>query len=319
MAVTKLRGARPGNSANPGGAAKPVLKVFTAERPHLMAVAYRMLGSQSEAEDVLQDAYLRWCLHWDRHGAAAIDHPPAFLTSLVARLCIDQLRRRKMMHYKGPWLPEPLPTPEQGDPEERMATLESINTGLLLVLEKLSPLERGVFLLHEAFDYSHADIAKTLDISVVNSRQLLSRARRTIRLKPEQLGEPAIDSGVPLVEAFYLAAQSGDLKALTDILCEDVVAYSDGGGKATAALIPLQGIEQVMAVFGHLIRRAGDQLGWQWTTVNGQHGLVMYEAHELSSVTTFDLMDGKIYRIYVMRNPDKLNGFPQHWAAERQD
>ena len=163
-------------------------------------------------------------------------------------------------------------------------------------------------MLHEAFDYSHGEIAQTLEISLANSRQLLSRARRSIKSKPDSLGQPAGEKAESLASAFLQALQTEDLSGLKRVLCDDVVAYSDGGGKVSAALIPLEGIERVATVFGHLVKKFGEDLTWEWAQINGQHGLLLYEYGQLGSVTTFDLLDGKIYRIYVMRNPDKLGG-----------
>lgn len=289
---------------------KPVDKLFERQRKQLSALGYRMLGSMTEAEDVVQDGYLRWSHHWQKRDRESIDNPAAFLTSMVTRLCLDRLRHRKVerSRYIGPWLPEPMLTNTEADPLDRLELVESINTALLLVLESLSPLERAVFTLYEAFDYAHAEIAELLQISLSHSRQLLHRARRSLSDKT-LASRPAGEESQPLVEAFYLAAQQGDMQKLTTILCDDVVSYSDGGGKASAAIIPLEGFDRVVTVFSHLIKQAtADSVG-QWCEVNGQHGLVIRDAGELSSVTTFDVQDGKIHRIYVMRNPDKLKAF----------
>ena len=302
------------------GEIKPADRLFEAHRSQLQAVGYRMLGTISEAEDVVQDGYIKWARHWHKQDRESIQNPRAFLISMVSRLCLDRLRRRRLErhHYVGPWLPEPLPTEvatetateitTKDNPVDQIALLESINTGLLLILESLSPLERAVFTLYEAFDYSHAEIAALLDITLAHSRQLLHRARRT-------MGGKALDSNPggeevePLVEAFYLAASQGDMQSLTRLLCDDVIAYSDGGGKASAALIPLQGKDRVITVFGHLIRRSAPNTSFRWQAVNGQRGLVIEENGVTQSVATFDLLDGRIHRMYVMRNPDKLSAF----------
>lgn len=282
---------------------KPHLREFEQQRGLLYGVAYRMLGSVGESEDVIQDAYLRW----SGTHLRSIDSPAAFLTSVVCRLCIDKLRKRKVekLNYVGPWLPDPIPT--QSGPEEDLVSVESISMAFMVVLEKLNPFERAVFILREAFDVTHIDIAEMLQISACHSRQLLHRAKKVMQSvsKVPQINEEVM----PLVNAFLAAAQSGKTESLKSILCEDVIAYSDGGGRASAALIPLVGPEMVTTVFTHLISKAGQRLDTKWILTNQQWGLLAYEGDQLSSVTTFELKDGKIFRIYVMRNPDKLIAF----------
>ncbi len=292
---------------------KPADKLFEAQRDKLKAIAYRMLGTMSDAEDVLQDGYLRWSQHWGRQDRSKIDNPAGYLTSLVTRLCLDRLRHRRVerAHYVGPWLPEPVLTETRADPAQQTELLQSINTAFLLLLESLSPTERAVFTLKEAFDYSHADISNLLGVSLAQSRQLLHRAHRRLSEKTTGDSKPGGETVEPIVEAFYLAAMDGDMDKLATLLCEDVVAYSDGGGVVSAALIPLEGIERVSTVFAHIISRAGSNLRWQWCDINHQRGVILRENDGLNNVTTFDLKHGKIHRIYTMRNPRKLRGFQQ--------
>lgn len=266
----------------------------------MQALAYRMLGSVSEAEDVLQDAWLRW----SSVPLNRVTSPRSYLLSIASRLSIDRLRYRRTdkLNYVGPWLPDPVATDD--DPEAELQRLDSINTSLLLVLERLNPVERAVFVLKEAFDYSHEEIADTLGISVANSRQRLRRARQTMSAR---LDEECGDSSdvVPLVNAFFNAAREGDLAQLNALLAEDVIAYSDGGGRASAAIIPLYGIERVITVFAHLVKSNPD-FELTWTRVNEQWGLVIKLGESIQSVTTFEARQGKITRVYTMRNPDKL-------------
>lgn len=284
---------------------KPHLREFEQQQDLLYGVAYRMLGSVCDSEDVIQDAYLRWA----KTHLRSIDNPAAFLTSVVSRLCIDKLRKRKVekLNYAGPWLPDPIPT-ETG-PEEDLVTMESISMAFMVVLEKLNPLERGVFILREAFDVAHVDIAEMLQISACHSRQLLRRAKK-VMLSVSKMPQTN-ENVMPLVNAFLVAAQSGKTEVLKSMLCKDVIAYTDGGGRVSAALVPLVGPEMVTTVFTHLINKAEEQLDVKWVLTNQQWGMLTYEGGRLSSATTFELKDGKIYRIYVMRNPDKLLAFEE--------
>lgn len=288
---------------------KPLDTLFDAERSRLEAIGYRLLGTMSDAEDAVQDCYIKWSEYWNKRGGDAIENPKAFLTSSLTRLCLDKLRHRKVEQYKGPWLPEPIQT-EQG-PDARLDIFQSINTAFLLVLESLSPLERAAFTLYEAFDYSHKEIAALLDITEPHSRQLLSRARRHIAGQ-DRHSHPAGEEVEALVSAFFLAAQNGDTERFEDILCDDVVAYSDGGGKASAAIIPLEGTDRVITVFSHLINKGEFDVETRWMEVNGQHGLVTVVDGRVLSVTTADVKDGKLFRIYTVRNPDKLRHITLH-------
>ncbi len=289
---------------------KPHLRIFEQQSDLLFGIAYRMLGSASDAEDVLQEAYLKWSVTRLRD----IDNPEAFLTSIVSRLCIDKLRKRKIekLNYIGPWLPEPVPVDD--DPEANLARYETINMAFLVMLESLNPLERAVFILKEAFDLSHNSIADRLQISACYSRQLVRRARQ--RVKPANIPESNIEAK-PLVEAFFEALESGETSALHQLLREDVTAYTDGGGRVSAAVIPLRGKDMVIQVFSHLAKKNAGQLSITWANVNGQWGVIFYEASSsfpakrIDSVITFELDSGKISNIFVMRNPDKLKAFAE--------
>ncbi len=280
----------------------PHVREFQRQHTRLFGMAYRMLGSVTDSEDVLQDAYIRW----SKTRMTSVRTPAAYLSSVVSRLCVDKLRRRKIekLNYPGPWLPEPLPT----DPESELEQAQSLNTAFLLMLEKMNPQERAVFVLREAFDFSHQEIGEMLTVSAAHSRQLLRRARQRVD------GDEIVandDSVVSLVESFFAAARLGEMSTLQKILCEDVVAYSDGGGRASAAIIPLVGVDRVATVFSHLVRNNEPAFEVRWQRINNQQGMLLYEGDQLSSVTTFVLRLGKIQRIYVMRNPAKLGAFTE--------
>jgi RNA polymerase sigma-70 factor, ECF subfamily len=281
----------------------PHVRAFEKHRDQLNAVAYRMLGCVSDCEDVVQEAYIRW----SGIRLNSVDSEPAFLTSIVSRLCIDRLRRRKVekLNYIGPWLPDPVPT--LSGPEDDLETVESLNMAFMVLMEKLNPLERAVLVLKEAFDFSHMEIAEMLHINVSHSRQLLRRARSSATKLDEV--NPAGQGIESIVATFISAAHSGEIEAMQTLLCDDVVAYTDGGGRVAAALIPLIGQEKVTTVFSHLISRNFPNFEYSWLPTNGQSGLLIYEAGKLASVTTFSLRHGKIAEMYVMRNPDKLKAF----------
>jgi RNA polymerase sigma-70 factor (ECF subfamily) len=270
---------------------------FDPLRPKLMRVAYRMLGSLADAEDVLQEAFIRW-MATDRDG---VREPEAFLRRTVTRLCLDQLKsaRRRRETYLGPWLPDPV----LEEPQEE----EDVTLPLLLALERLSPLERAAFLLHDVFGIDFEEVAATLDRDPAACRQLAARARTHVR---EARPRYQVDRqrGLALAEAFFAASRHGDMKALAGMLAADVSIHADGGGKRSAALHPVIGFDAVMRVqerlavhFRHSAStfvRAG--------FINGLPGFVTLEADGELQTTALDIEDGKITAIYVVRNPDKL-------------
>ncbi|HEX4195931.1 MAG TPA: sigma-70 family RNA polymerase sigma factor [Caulobacteraceae bacterium] len=276
--------------------------VFEAQRPRLSRLAYRMLGSVAEAEDVVQDAWLRW------RGAAteAIDDPAAWLVRATTRLCIDRLRadRSRRQAYRGPWLPEPLVEDFVESPLERA---EEVSVAFLLALERLSPLERAVFLLHDVFEADYADIAETLEKSPVACRQLAARARAHVREArprfPVSDGEAA-----RLAMAFMDAARRGDLAALKDLLAEDAIMVTDGGGKRKAALRPLVGRDDVVALIGGLAWRGSIPLEGKvrLARINGGFGVVLQADGEVVTIAFEPGEGGKLAAIYMVRNPDKL-------------
>lgn len=282
-------------------------EVFEQHRELLFGLAYRMLGSVADAEDVVQDAYLRW----RAADVAQIKSPKAYLTTAATRLAIDRLRmlRRRREAYLGPWLPEPLVT-EDARAASRTELAESLSLAFLVMLESLQPVERAVFLLHEAFQYGHDEIATIVEKSPESCRQILSRARKQLSLgKPRFAPRP--DRQQALLEQFLATCQTGDLPALVDMLTEDVVFYSDGGGKASAARVPIRGADKVARLLRGLARKSSPGAAGRFMNVNGQLALVRSEDGCTCDVTVLETSaDGRICAIRVIRNPDKLRSVP---------
>ena len=276
--------------------------LFEAQRPRLRRLAYRMLGSVSEAEDAVQDAWLRW------RGVdpAALDDPAAWLVSVTSRLCIDRLRaaRTRREAYVGPWLPEPLIEDLADDPLERA---EDVSVAFLLALERLSPLERAVFLLHDVFDADYAAVATALGRSETACRQLAARARGHVREARPRF-DVSQEAVARLAAAFMDAARRGDMAALSDLLAEDAVLITDGGGKRKAALRPMVGREDVLALIKGLTWRGGwlEADAIRLARVNGYLGAVARVGDDLMTVAFEPSADGRLGAVYVLRNPDKL-------------
>ena len=269
---------------------------FDPLRPLLTRVAYRMLGSVADAEDMVQDAFIRW-LGTDR---AAVREPAAFLRRTVTRLCLDQIKsaRRSRETYVGPWLPDPLVEEEETD---------DVTLPLMLALERLSPLERAAFLLHDVFGVEFDEVAKTIDRDPAATRQLAVRARTHVRdARPRYKLEK--EQGLQIANAFFAASRSGDMAALGALLAADVCMWADGGGKRPAVTEPVFGYDIVLKLhrslavlfgkYGSTLVHAG--------TINGLPGFVTREADGKLQTTALEIEDGKVVGIYVMRNPDKL-------------
>jgi len=277
--------------------------VFEAQRPRLKRLAYRMLGSVAEAEDAVQDAWLRWT----RAGDDVAD-PAAWLVRTTSRLCIDRLRAAKAQReaYRGPWLPEPLIEPLTEDPVERA---EDVSVAFLLALERLSPLERAVFLLHDVFDEDYGSVAETLGRTEPAVRQLAARARSHVRDARPRFTVSQDEAG-RLAMAFMTAATQGDYAALTQLLTEDAVMVTDGGGKRKAALRVLTGPEDIVRLFQGLAWREAwaDDAEARPVRINGYPGVVLVQPDGPMTIAFQPGEGGKLAGVYIVRNPEKLHG-----------
>lgn len=282
--------------------------VFHTDKPFLFSIAYRMLGSASDAEDVLQDAWVRY------RGAdrSSVHSPRAFMTAIVTRLCLDRLKsaQKTREEYIGPWLPEPVLTSELESPETMMQRSESVTLAFLVLLEQLSPEERAVFLLKDVFDYGHSEIAEILGTTPENSRQLLHRAKTRLKQgRPRRTGTS--QSRRAVAERFARAFSSGDASELTALLTSDVGMWSDGGGKATAARRPLVGRDEVLKfLLGlHRIGESSGQIRDASLTledINSEPALVLRIGARMESIFVLSIDEDAISGIRVVRNPDKL-------------
>lgn len=276
---------------------------FDRERPRLVRIAYRMLGSLAEAEDVVQDAWLRCA------GAksAEIKNPPAYLARTVTRLCLDYLKSAKVRRetYVGSWLPEPLI--EFAGPSEGADEIEDVTLTLMMALESLSPLERAAFLLHDVFDMPFDDVARTIDRDTAACRQLAARARSHVRSQRPRY-PLAGEQGAAIARAFFAASASGDLNQLRTLLAEDAVAYSDGGGQKPATLNPIYGRNRISRLFAGLASKPADRSP-QWlraATIDGLPGFISIDRWGTLQTTALAVEKAEIVAIYTVRNPDKL-------------
>jgi RNA polymerase sigma-70 factor (ECF subfamily) len=284
------------------------LAVFEQYRSLLFSIAYRMLGSVADAEDMLQDAFIRW----QRASDDDIRSPKAYLITITSRLCINHLQSARVQReeYVGEWLPEPLVTEPGMDVSEILQVDESVSMALLLLLERLTPVERAVFLLREIFDYKHAEIAATLGLSEANCRQLLRRAQQHVRTAKPRFPATRREHA-DLLERFREAAGDGDLDGLLSLLSSDVVLHSDGGGKAPAFPKPIYGPENVARTILYGMRRLLSQKILQRTVgINGEPSIVSYLDGRPYSVFTLEVSNGLVQAIYIVTNPEKLSHLP---------
>ncbi len=278
-------------------------ELFARERAPLVRHAYHMLGTMTDAEDVVQDAFVRW----HRADRDDVRDPHAFLRATVTHLALDRLRAQKRAReeYIGPWLPEPIIVDESAAPEHVVTIAEDVSFAFLLALERLSPLERAAFLLHDALDVPFAEIAQTLERSEESVRRLASRARRAIHENtPRRIAPPpAIDA---LRERFTAAILSADIERITAILTEDVKFLSDGGGKKPAAINPLHGAEIVARFLGGVATKVPKNAEVRPATINGLPGVLLMVDGAIDGLWAFETRGEKISAVYVSRNPDKL-------------
>lgn len=273
---------------------------FMAARPQLFGIAYRVLGSAMEAEDIVQDAWLRW-QNTDR---ADIQQPAAFLATVTARLAINlaQSARVRREQYVGPWLPEPVDT--SVDPQLGAERAEAIDLAVLFLLEKLNPVERAAYVLREAFDYPYTQIADIVETSEANARQLVSRARKHLAAERREPVSP--DTHRRLMEVFLTAAQTGRLSVLEDVLAEDVVSYSDGGGRRGASRIPVVGRSHVSKYLAAFAPRFWPQMEVRWVEANGGPAVLVSTEGDAVALMSLDVSARGIERIMWVMNPAKL-------------
>jgi len=298
---------------------------FEKHRRYLTGLAYRMLGSLAEAEDAVQEAYLRW------HGSdwSTVQSPRAFLGKIVTRICLDQMKsaRAKRETYVGPWLPEPVLDAESLSAETTSDYATDLSVGLMLALERLSPLERAAFLLHDVFEVKFEEVARLLGRNQATCRQLAARGRTHIReSRPRFQVQP--DKRNEILQAFMAAYRTGNVDGLASILSEDAVLYTDGGGKRRAALNPIIGRSKILALLAGLARkRAQPVADLRPATINGLPGCVATLANADLVTIAIEIADKEIRMIYVVRNPDKLKhvfdraccGVPNHGERPQTD
>ena len=300
---------------------------FEPCRRRLLGLAYRMLGSMADAEDAVQETYLRW------HAADRdkVSEPKAFLMTTTTRICLDMLTSARARHdeYVGPWLPEPIFDTASLTPDSRAELAEDLSIALLLTLDRLSPLERAAFLLHDVFDFSFREVATALQRSEAACRQLASRARANVRAaRPRGVTPPQASSGgvdaehARLLSAFTAAVQSGDLQVLTQLLATDVRVITDGGGKVRAALNAIDGSDRVAQFLVNVTRKHPD--AWwredftiRFALVNGLPGIVVDSPAGPVQTTAFEIEGDVVKALYVVRNPDKLRHLAVGAARER--
>ena len=282
-------------------------EVFDRHRKMLFSIAYRMLGSVADAEDVVQEAFVRW------QGVSedAVRSPKSYLSTVVTRLCIDQLRSARVWReeYVGTWLPEPLPTGPESDAAGEVLLDESLSMAFLVLLENLTPVERAVFLLREVFDCGYDEISRAVGKSEANCRQIAHRARGFIASRRPRF-DPSPERREQLMSRFVAACTDGDLPALLEVLADDITVWSDGGGKVPAAQRPIRGAESVARFFLGLMSKAPPGFEVRIAWINGQPTLVGYAGGQPFNVLAFDTSPGGIEVIRIVVNPEKLGAVP---------
>lgn len=278
--------------------------IFQAQRPQLLRLAYRMLGSRHDAEDVVQEAWLRW----QRGDQASVEVPAAWLTRIVSRLCLDQMKsaRARRETYPGTWLPEPLI-----EPEDDALRPDNLTLTLMMALERLSPLERAAFLLHDVFGQSMEEVATTIDRSPAATRQLAARARAHVQIDRPRYDMPR-DAAETLARAFFAACKTGDAAALGAMLAQSATFSADGGGKVTSYPNMITGADNLIRMFQGWSRKFGPQMELlEPVLIDGLPGFVS-QIDGVLQTTALQVEDGRITAIYITRNPDKLAGVMRH-------
>jgi RNA polymerase sigma-70 factor, ECF subfamily len=281
------------------------LGVFNQHRPLLFSIAYNMLGSAMDAEDMVQEVYLRWM------ESAAVESPKAYLAAIVTNLCINHLQSAKVQReeYFGPWLPEPLVT-EPNDPQQSAALAETLSMAFLVMLESCTPQERAALLLRQVFDYEYSEIAPMLGKSEAACRQLVSRAKQRITAQRHRAIAPVSTEHQQIVTQFLQACIIGDMPTLMKLLAVDCVLRSDGGGKASTAIYPVISADKVARFFIGVLKKAPAKSSARIMPVNGLPGIVGYVDGQPVLVIALQVVDRKIQNIYSILNPDKLQRVP---------
>jgi RNA polymerase sigma-70 factor (ECF subfamily) len=293
------------------------VEVFDRNSPLLFSIAYRMTGGVMEAEDTVQEAFLRW----QRASEDEVRSPSAYLSKAVTRLCIDRLRSATVRReqYVGPWLPEPVLGEQAQEIGARAELEDTLSMAFLVLLESLSPVERAVFLLREVFDYEYAEIASLVGKSEANCRQISRRARQSVAARRPRF-ESSPEQEERLIEGFLQASLSGDMEALLELLSDDVTLYSDGGGKTRAALRPIYGADYVARFLAGTLRNIPPGFAVRQTRVNGRPGLVGYFGNgSPHSVVSVEGAEGSIRAIRLVVNPEKLGNVPPLESAESEE
>ena len=284
------------------------VETFTALRPRLFSIAYRMLGIRADAEDVVQDAWLRW------HGsdAAALQSAEAWLVTVTTRLAIDRLRTRKVEResYIGWWLPEPLVELDERTPESAAEMASDVSVAFMWVLERLSADERAAFLMRQVFDQDYADIAAMLNKSEASCRQLVHRAQERVQQERPRHAVTK-DTHRELLTRFMHAAARGDRAAMKAMMSDEVQLVADGGGKVNSFLKIQHGAARVAGIFWSLEHQFPSQVAYRQALVNGEPGLLRYVGGKLESAQSFIVDGGRIVAVFIIRNPDKLTTIPQ--------
>lgn len=284
------------------------VRTFAALRPRLFSIAYRMLGIRADAEDVVQDAWLRW------HGGTQEDlqSPEAWLVTITTRLALDRLRTRKTEReaYIGWWLPEPLVELDERTPETAAELASDVSVAFMWVLERLSPDERAAFLMRQVFDQDYADIASILGKSEAACRQMVSRAQARVQDERPRFEVPK-DTHKALLARFMQAASAGDRAAMKAMMSEEVQLVADGGGKVKSFMHILHGAGRVAGVYWALENQNPSQVAYRPAIINGEPGLLRYVGGRIESAQSFIIDAGRIVAVFVMRNPDKLTAVPQ--------
>jgi RNA polymerase sigma-70 factor (ECF subfamily) len=277
---------------------------FLEHRSLLFGIAYRMLGSVSEAEDMVQEAYLRW----QGQEEGSIDSPKAWLVTTITRLCIDQLRsaRRKREEYYGVWLPEPLVESSAPTPAESADLADSLTMAFMMMLERLSPLERAALLLRDVFHYDYAEIAAIVGKSEANCRQIVSRAKSGLPGVAEVPVAPS-EQARKIVRQFLRATSTGEMSDLLALLTEDATLYTDGGGKVSAAGRPIHSADHVSRLFIGVRRKSPGTVDYRLAHINGRLGALGYIDGRVDRAISFDFKGERLSAIYMVRNPEKLS------------